>query len=82
MRSLFFGRRARIDDRWRREIERMLAALNAAVQPEEMTMYRCHRLTGDKKGVWAMRVSPNWRLTFKWTEVGPVEINLEDYHGS
>lgn len=60
----------------------MLAALNVAVNPEELTMFRCHRLTGDRRDSWAMHVSPNWRLTFHWTDDGPDEIDLEDYHGA
>jgi proteic killer suppression protein len=42
-----------------------------------------HELTGDRKGVWSMTVTKNWRLTFRLKEKNViVDMNLEDYHGS
>ena len=81
LRNLFEGRRNRIDARWRRKIERALAQLNVVVTPAELTHFRCHELSGDRKGCYALHVSPNWRITFRWDDAGPYEIDLEDYHG-
>lgn len=80
LRNLFTGRRARVEARWKEKLERMLAALNVIVSPTELTLYRCHELKGDRKGIYALHVSPNWRLTFRWTEQGPQDVDLEDYH--
>jgi proteic killer suppression protein len=80
LRRLFEGQPNKVDARWRRKIERMLAQLNVCVSPHELSHYRCHELTGPRKGCFALRVSPNWRLTFRWDEHGPYEIDLEDYH--
>jgi len=26
-------------------------------------------------------VNRNWRITFKWDDAGPFDVDLEDYHG-
>ena len=42
-----------------------------------------HALTGDRKAVWSMTVTRNWRLTFQIAENGSlIELDLEDYHGT
>ena len=41
---------------------------------------RFHALKGADKGRYAVWVSENWRLTFGWSEVDAIEIDLEDYH--
>ena len=33
-----------------------------------------------KKGRWAIKVSGNWRLTFKFKIGDALNINIEDYH--
>jgi proteic killer suppression protein len=38
-------------------------------------------LTGDRRGTYSVWVSANWRVTFRWDEEGPLDVNLEDYHG-
>jgi proteic killer suppression protein len=45
-------------------------------------VWKAHRLTGDRKGVWSLHVTKNWRLTF-WIDrpTGEVrDVDLEDYH--
>ena len=43
--------------------------------------FGAHRLTGDRKGQWALTVTRNWRLTFRVNETGAIEdVDLEDYH--
>ena len=78
LRRLFEGQPAKIDARWKRTIERALAQLNVVVSPAELTHSRCHELTGPRRGCFAMRISPNWRITFRWDDRGPYEIDLED----
>ena len=42
--------------------------------------WRVHRLTGDRRNVWSISVSGNWRITFE-EQYGAIErLNLEDYH--
>jgi proteic killer suppression protein len=81
LRKLFEGQPNKIDARWRRKLERALAQLNVIVSPTELAHFRCHELTGTRKGCYSLHISPNWRLTFRWDDRGPYEIDLEDYHG-
>jgi proteic killer suppression protein len=39
-----------------------------------------HELKGDRKGTWAVKVSGNWRVTFKFQDENAFDINYEDYH--
>lgn len=43
-------------------------------------LWRAHQLTGDRKGVWSLHVTRNWRLTFQVQDGEVVEIDYEDYH--
>jgi plasmid maintenance system killer protein len=48
----------------------------------DVPAWKAHPLTGDRKGVWSLTVTRNWRLTFRIAEDGPeiVDLNYEDYH--
>lgn len=63
-------------------LERQLDRLDAAIQPEDMDLpgYRFHPLKGDRKGVYAVSVSGNWRLTFRFEDEDAMDVDLEDYH--
>jgi toxin HigB-1 len=68
---------------WRAKVKRYLAQLHAMVHPAEMDMpgSKWHELKGDRKGTYSVLVSGNWRVTFKWDQDGPYDVDLEDYHG-
>lgn len=63
-------------------LERMLDRLDAATGPGDMKLpgYRFHPLKGKRKGAYAVNVSGNWRLTFRFTGEDATDVNLEDYH--
>jgi proteic killer suppression protein len=63
-------------------IERLLDRLDAALKPDDMNLpgYRFHPLKGDRRGAYAVSVSGNWRLTFRFAGEDAVDIDLEDYH--
>ena len=42
--------------------------------------YDLHELKGDRKGTWSIKVSGNWRITFKFEDSNAYELDLEDYH--
>lgn len=83
LRRFWKGDESKVNAEWRRKVARILSALNVAVAPEELNIpgYRWHPLKGDLKGTFAVSVSPNWRITYKWDHEGPFDVNLEDYHG-
>jgi proteic killer suppression protein len=35
---------------------------------------------GQRKGTYAIKVSGNWRVTFKIINVDILDVNYEDYH--
>lgn len=39
-----------------------------------------HPLKGERKGTYAMKVTGNYRITFKWDGQNVYDIDLEDYH--
>lgn len=41
---------------------------------------RLEALKGDLKGLHSIRINDQWRVVFRWTEAGPVEVNIRDYH--
>lgn len=63
-------------------IERMLDKLDAAPRPEDMNLpgWRFHPLKGERKGTYAVSVSGNWRLTFRFVGQDASDVDLEDYH--
>ena len=59
-----------------------LAALDTAQAADDMDIpgFRRHSLKGQKKGLWAIKVSGNWRITFRLREGNVYDVNYEDYH--
>jgi proteic killer suppression protein len=60
----------------------ILGALNAAVKPEDMALpgLKLHPLKGNRKDTWAVSVSGNWRITFKFVGADAEVVDYEDYH--
>lgn len=65
-----------------KRIARILDRLDSAEVIKDMDLpgYGLHALLGNKHGIWSVKVSANWRLTFKLSEGEASEVNLEDYH--
>jgi len=60
----------------------ILSNLDQAESPADMDLpgLRLHPLRGDKKGVWSVSVSGNWRVTFRFNGRDAEIVNYEDYH--
>jgi proteic killer suppression protein len=70
----------------------VLDALANASQITELNIptFGLHSLMGDRKERWAIAVTRNWRITFRFVDVaeeadqdtpaGVYEVNYEDYH--
>jgi proteic killer suppression protein len=37
-------------------------------------------LAGDRKGRHSIRINKQWRVCFVWTETGPKDVEIVDYH--
>ncbi len=59
-----------------------LAALDTATCVEDVDLpgYRLHPLKGNKKGLWAIDVSKNWRVVFRFKDGNAYIVDYEDYH--
>ncbi|MCL2524037.1 MAG: type II toxin-antitoxin system RelE/ParE family toxin [Betaproteobacteria bacterium] len=41
---------------------------------------RLEKLIGDRAGQWSIRINDQWRVCFVWTEHGPADVEIADYH--
>ena len=41
---------------------------------------RLEALSGNRKGQFSIRINAQFRICFKWTEIGPVDVKITDYH--
>lgn len=41
---------------------------------------RLEALRGELAGRHSIRVNDQWRIVFRWTEAGPEDVRLTDYH--
>lgn len=62
---------------------RKLDFLNAAVALSDLASppgNRLEALKGDRKGQHSIRINEQWRICFRWTQDGPSEVEIVDYH--
>lgn len=66
----------------RKRVGEILSVLDAADTIEEADIpgYRLHPLSGDRQGYWSVRVTGNWRVTFRFQNGRAEDVNLEDYY--
>jgi proteic killer suppression protein len=53
------------------------AALSDLISPPGN---RLESLKGDLAGFHSVRINDQWRVVFRWTESGPTEVDIRDYH--
>jgi len=41
---------------------------------------RLKALKGRLRGFYSIRINDQWRVIFRWTPVGPTEVDIVDYH--
>lgn len=76
------GSVAGINPAHHQKIRFRLAALDTATSINDMDLpgFRLHPLKGERKELWAIDVSKNWRITFELVEGNAYLVNYEDYH--
>lgn len=72
------GIQAKHADRLRRQ----LAKLNTASGPDDLDVpgWNLHPLHGDLANHWSVKVSGNWRMTFRFVGEDAELVNYQDYH--
>ena len=60
----------------------ILDALDVIEKAEEMDISGLyfHQLKGDRKGEYSVRVTGNWRITWRMDGQDVTDVNFEDYH--
>jgi len=41
---------------------------------------RLEPLKGDLRGKHSIRINDQWRIVFRWTDAGPEDVEIVDYH--
>lgn len=62
---------------------RKLAVLDAAETLEDLRIppgNRLEKLKGDRVGQHSIRINSQWRICFRWTDAGPADVEITDYH--
>jgi proteic killer suppression protein len=70
-----------IQKKHEKKLRLILTNLDQAQEPDDMDLpgLFMHQLKGDKKDTWSVRVSGNWRLTYRFTGRDVEIVNYEDY---
>ena len=65
-----------------RKLTRILAVLDQSRTPQDMDLpgFRLHPLAGEMRGHYAVSVSGNWRVTFKFEDGHAADVDYTDYH--
>lgn len=64
------------------KLRRILTQLKYATRIEDMGLpgFGLHPLRGDLRGFWAVKVSGNWRVIFRFEEGDAYDVDYVDYH--
>jgi proteic killer suppression protein len=72
-----------IDARIQRVALRKLVMLDAAETLGDLRIppgNRLEALRGDRAGQHSIRINQQWRICFTWTDAGPIDVEIVDYH--
>jgi proteic killer suppression protein len=62
---------------------RKLDQLDSVIRIEELRVppgNRLESLKGDRAGQWSIRINERYRICFEWSEHGPEQVEIVDYH--
>ena len=83
------GRKAEEESRGKKRVESLRVGrifwtrkLNASTCPKDMGLpgLNLHELSGNRKSIWSVKVSGNWRVTFTFVGEHAELVDYEDYH--
>ena len=76
------GNQSGIQSNHARRLQLILGRLNASTKPQDMNLpgLSLHQLTGNRSDIWSVKVSGNWRVTFRMNCEDAEIVNYEDYH--
>jgi proteic killer suppression protein len=62
---------------------RKLDQLDSVIQLSELRIppgNRLEALKGNREGQYSIRINEQYRACFSWTELGPIDVEVVDYH--
>ena len=76
------GVKSGIQSKHAERLRLILGRLNVSMSLRDMALpgLNLHELSGDRKGIWSVKVSGNWRVTFRFEGDDVREVDYEDYH--
>ena len=76
------GSKAGIQAKHADRLRLILSNLDQAESAEHMDLpgLALHQLKGERKGIWAVKVSGNWRVTFCFADGDAEIVHYGDYH--
>lgn len=82
--KLFYdtGKTSGIQPSQSKRLQLLLIALDTATCINDMDVpgFNLHLLKGKRKGIYAISISANWRITFIFEDGNAYIVNYEDYH--
>ena len=66
-----------------KQATRRLTVLDSADALHDLAGLRSNRLEplhGDRIGQHSIRINEQWRICFRWTDEGPCDVEIVDYH--
>lgn len=83
-RAVWERRRSRkLDPVIQRAALRKLTILDAAETLADLLVppgNRLEKLAGDRAGQHSIRINQQWRICFFWSDAGPEDVEIVDYH--
>jgi proteic killer suppression protein len=73
----------KLDGEVQRAALRKLLILDAAETLDDLRVppgNRLEKLKGSRAGSYSVRVNQQWRICFSWTDAGPEDVEIVDYH--
>ena len=82
--KLFYetGDKRKIQPKHAEKLSLLLFQLANAIKPDDMNIpgNGFHKLTGDFKGFYAVKVNANWRVIFQFQDKDAILVDYIDYH--
>jgi proteic killer suppression protein len=66
-----------------RRAQQLLALLDAAKDLSDLRSppgNRLEKLSDDREDQYSIRINIQWRICFVWTDAGPENVEITDYH--
>lgn len=82
-RRFFEGQRVSAFQGFANQAVRRLVLLDSAETLGDLAALPSNRLEalrGDRAGQHSIRINAQWRVCFRWTDQGPCDVEIVDYH--